>query len=63
MSERSDREFLEHMLEAARRILTYTTGIDYASFQQDYKTQDAVMRKALVNFIGLNWLSTSNWKR
>jgi uncharacterized protein with HEPN domain len=32
------------MLEATRRILTYTRGMTYEQFQQDYRTQDAVLR-------------------
>lgn len=44
MSERNAEAFLQDMLEAAQRILDYTEGQDYASFRQDYKTQDAVLR-------------------
>ena len=32
------------MLEAARRILLYIDSIDFEQFQQDYKSQDAVLR-------------------
>ncbi|MBT7988638.1 MAG: DUF86 domain-containing protein [Anaerolineae bacterium] len=44
MSERGASAFLQDMLEAARRILDYTAGLDYAAFRGDYKTQDAVLR-------------------
>ena len=44
MSERQTREFLLDMLEAARRILAYTEGMDYQAFLRDFKTQDAVVR-------------------
>ncbi len=44
MSERGANAFLQDMLEAARRILTYVDGLDYAAFRKDYKTQDAVLR-------------------
>ena len=41
MSEREAEAFLLDMLEAARRILAYTQGLDYPDFRQDLKTQDA----------------------
>ena len=44
MSERNAKAFLQDMLEAGRRILIYTNGQDYTSFQKDFKTQDAVLR-------------------
>jgi len=44
MSEREVRAFLQDMFEATRRILAYTEGLDYTSFRQDFKTQDAVLR-------------------
>ena len=44
MSERGVQAFLQDMLEAARRILAYTEGQDYAAFRGDHKTQDAVLR-------------------
>ena len=44
MSEREVRAFLHDMFEATRRILAYTEGLDYTSFRQDFKTQDAVLR-------------------
>ena len=44
MSERNSKAFLQDMLEAARRILDYTAGLDYAAFRADFKTQDAVLR-------------------
>jgi uncharacterized protein with HEPN domain len=44
MSEREARVFLQDMLEASRRILAYTKGLDYGAFRVDFKTQDAVLR-------------------
>ena len=44
MSERDTRAFLQDMFEAIRRILTYTKELNYVGFQQDIKTQDAVLR-------------------
>jgi uncharacterized protein with HEPN domain len=44
MSEREVHAFLQDMFEATRRILSYTKGLDYTAFQQDFKTQDAVLR-------------------
>jgi uncharacterized protein with HEPN domain len=44
MSERKDSDFLADILEAAERILSYTTDLDYDDFLGDTKTQDAVIR-------------------
>jgi uncharacterized protein with HEPN domain len=44
MSERADRDYLGDIQEAMRRTRSYTTGMTYASFLADYKTQDAVIR-------------------
>jgi uncharacterized protein with HEPN domain len=44
MSERSDRDLLSDIKEAAQRIATYTTGMTYNAFLGDTKTQDAVIR-------------------
>ena len=35
---------MQDMLEATRRILDYTAGLDYTAFRDDFKTQDAVLR-------------------
>jgi len=37
-------DYLEHTLEAIRRITRYTHGMDEATFMQDERTQDAVIR-------------------
>jgi uncharacterized protein with HEPN domain len=42
MSERTDREFLGDTREAIQRIVAYVAGVDYESFVEDTKTQDAV---------------------
>ena len=44
MSKRKEKEFLLDMLEAAKRILFYTSGMKYDDFLKDIKTQDAVVR-------------------
>jgi len=44
MSRRSDREFLQDIQEAARRIAEYISGMTYEDFLKDSKTQDAVIR-------------------
>lgn len=44
MSERTDADFLTDIQEAISRIKNYTTGITYANFLADTKTQDAVIR-------------------
>jgi uncharacterized protein with HEPN domain len=36
--------YLDHMLQAVRRITRYATGLTQAEFLQDEKTQDAVVR-------------------
>lgn len=37
-------DYLEHILEAIRRIVTYTEDLSEAAFLEDEKTQDAVIR-------------------
>jgi uncharacterized protein with HEPN domain len=44
MSERSDLDLLEDILEAARRVVAYCEHATYESFLADAKTQDAVAR-------------------
>ena len=44
MSSVNEQAFLKDILEAIRRIQSYTDGLDYDGFQADTKTQDAVMR-------------------
>ncbi|MCO6490690.1 MAG: DUF86 domain-containing protein [Phaeodactylibacter sp.] len=48
MSERSDKVLVEDMIEAARRILLFTEGMDFDSFSRDLKTSDAVLRNLQV---------------
>jgi uncharacterized protein with HEPN domain len=38
------REYLEHSVQAAVNITDYTAGMNQASYLQDRKTQDAVIR-------------------
>lgn len=44
MSERTDQEFLDDIREAIQRIGDYVTGLDYDTFVNDTKTQDATIR-------------------
>jgi uncharacterized protein with HEPN domain len=44
MSERSDLEYIEDLLEASRRAVSYCAHLTYAEFLDDAKTQDAVAR-------------------
>lgn len=46
MTGKADRtgDYLRHMLEAIGRIHIYTHGLDQAAFEQDIRTQDAVIR-------------------
>ena len=44
MSRRSDGDLLRDILEAVRRIRTYTSAMTYDVFAEDTKTQDAVIR-------------------
>jgi uncharacterized protein with HEPN domain len=44
MSERTDRDFVNDIQEAIRRIADYASGMTYEAFLADTKTQDAVIR-------------------
>lgn len=44
MSKRDDREFVQDIKEAARRIELYLGGMSYRDFLKDLRTQDAVVR-------------------
>jgi uncharacterized protein with HEPN domain len=44
MSRRSDIDLLQDLIEAAGRIMQYCAELDRPSFDQDTKTQDAVLR-------------------
>jgi uncharacterized protein with HEPN domain len=54
MSERNDSDFPSDMLEAAERIPSYTAKFDYDSFALDTKTQDAVIRRLIHDYFGVN---------
>jgi uncharacterized protein with HEPN domain len=41
MSERTDRDFLEHIGEASERAASYTEEMTFEDFFRDTKTQDA----------------------
>jgi len=41
---RDSRVYLEDILEAIRKIRTYTEGLSFEEFQKDSKTVDAVVR-------------------
>lgn len=44
MSKREDTAILQDIKEAIKRIISYTSQIEYEEFLQDFKTQDAVIR-------------------
>lgn len=44
MSRQSDSAILQDIKEAVDRVLSYTKGVEYRSFLEDPKTQDAVIR-------------------
>ncbi len=44
MSERTDIDFLSHIMEAVQRITAYTERMRPVDFFKDIKTQDAVVR-------------------
>jgi uncharacterized protein with HEPN domain len=44
MSKRDDEAILQDMREAVQRIILYTSNMEYSTFLQDFKTQDAVIR-------------------
>ena len=44
MSKRTEEDLLKDILEGARRILLYTENMQYDTFLEDFKTQDAVIR-------------------
>lgn len=43
-SKRRDADYLNDILEAMERIITYTSGLSYTQFMEDTRTQDAVLR-------------------
>ena len=48
-SERSDRVYLEQILDSVRKIRQFVSGMDQAAFMDDQKTQSAViMQLALI---------------
>ncbi len=44
MSKRKDINLIQDIKECIIRIKSYTQSVDYSSFVEDYKTQDAVIR-------------------
>lgn len=44
MSERTDKDFLNHIAEALKRTVSYTEKMTCEDFLGDTKTQDAVIR-------------------
>ena len=44
MSERNESDYVADILEAIKRISAYIANLDYESFLDDTKTQDAVIR-------------------
>lgn len=44
MSARNDSDYLVDILEAITRVLSYVGELDYKSFLDDMKSQDAIIR-------------------
>ena len=44
MSKRRDCDLLKDIIESINRIISYTNDIEFNSFKNDFKTQDAVIR-------------------
>ena len=61
MSKREDSAILQDIKEAIKRIISYTSKIDYEEFLQDFKTQDAVIRN--IEILGEAAKSLSNETR
>ncbi|MDE1890846.1 MAG: DUF86 domain-containing protein [Planctomycetota bacterium] len=61
MSKREDTAIIQDMKEAIDRIMSYTSGMEYDSFLQDNKTQDAVIRN--IEILGEASKSLSNETR
>ncbi len=40
--------YLKHIIEAIEKIQSYTRGIEFSTFEDDFKTQDAVFHKLSV---------------
>jgi uncharacterized protein with HEPN domain len=50
MSKRKDADIIKDIKECITRIISYTKGMEYGDFENDFKTQDAVIRN--VEIIG-----------
>ncbi len=61
MSKREDTAIIQDMKEAIDRIMSYTSEMEYDSFLQDNKTQDAVIRN--IEILGEASKSLSNETR
>ena len=64
MYKREDAAIIQDIKEVIKRIISYTSKIEYKDFLKDYKTQDAVIRnieilgeavKLLSNNIDIVW--------
>ncbi len=42
---KDDLIYIEHILQSIERIQSYISGLDQATFSEDYLVQDAVVRK------------------
>ncbi len=50
MSKRKDGDIIQDIKECITRIISYTKDMEYGDFENDFKTQDAVIRN--VEIIG-----------
>lgn len=53
-------DYVEHILEAIRRIQQYTATMDQAGFQTNQQTQDAVIRNIEIIGEAVNHIRQSN---
>ena len=59
MSKRDSKLLLEDILDAIRKIQSFTRGLDFSSFVEDEKTHDAVIRNFEVIGEAVNQLPRS----
>jgi uncharacterized protein with HEPN domain len=57
LSSEDDRAFLEDILLSARRAMSYVAGMQETEFENDWKTQDAVVYRLGVIGEAARWLS------
>lgn len=61
--QRDNQVYLEDILEASHRILTYTKDLDLSAFSKDHRTVDAVVRNLEIIGEAVKKLSEETRKR